>query len=1526
MRRILKILAWSLGSIVLLLIVLYSLLRLPSIQTWGAKKVVNVVSSQLGGNINIGKVKIVFFNQAVVNDLCIVAKNTPEELRRFKLTHSQSDTLLYIKEIRVSFSLKSLLQKEISITSVKIYDGVFNLEQETENQTNIDRIFPKTEPKPKNPDSNPLISLKKLEVDNFTFTLNNPFQRDSLEDPNQINFKDLHVSNINVSAEGIRYTKDSIAVIVNNISGHDKSGFEIQKLKGKLSLTAHKAMLKEMLLSDGHTKIEADYLSLGYATSKSMKYFTDSVMLGLKMHNSVIDFSTIGKISKGLKGSTLALYNVNGEISGYVRDLHSKTLTAGAGGMTAVTLQNVAITGLAGEREARISADISSITTTGPSLATVLSTLTGSDRVKFFDGLPSFDHFRYQGRLQGSFNDLNVNGTLSFLNGAVSSDINVNTKDKGGAVITAVADAEQFDLKALTGAQILGAFTGRAGVKVKTGGETEILIDSLRVREIGLNDYNFSNIYAVGKYTNEFFDGRVICHDPNLDFMFQGAVSTTLKGDTKYKFYANIPYANLAAAKLDKRDSVSILSLAVNADIRQRADDGFLGSVRIDNPAYTNSLGSFSLGRIEAKSTKKNGLYVIEFLSDFARARYAGNHVITQFIKDVKRDILQRHLSNFFSNNELQQTEGEPRQKDYHFTLQTFNTQGICALLAPGLYIQSGTSCVFKFSGRDRYRMTLGSGRIALKENYLRNINLTIENRDTLLNASLFSKDAVAAGFKVDSTRLTARGTANRFDIRVRFHNDTTGVNNTRLNAGVTFLKDTVILHNGEEIKLNSPIDLKVKESEIKIKGNTWRSAPSEILLGDSLILCKKLNIYNGNQSLLVDGSLSKTLKDSLGIKMDKFNIAILDQFLSQSFKLEGLISGSANISLNKGTTKMFASFTGDSVYVYDTPVGSMRLLGRWASQDKRYNILLDTRYKNISPLKLAGFYKPDDNFLNIKLALDDFSLSYFEPLLSSVVNHIGGSLDGSISLSGPPDKLVLSGEKCRFNDFKFTLGFTNVPYTINGPFEVGENGIKLMNCVITDNAPKKANGNSSKGILSGGVTYKHFKDIKADVNIALSNLLALNTTEKENESFYGTAYASGNVKIKGTPDKMDLLISATTEPNTLVHIPIPHTSTASTAQILKFVQKPEEADIDPYDTLFFVKPKQQEPMELNINLQLNATPQADVWLEVDKSTGDIIKAKGAGRVGINVNPKRDIFALSGNYVIESGSYHFVLMGLATRDFEVQGGSSVAFNGAIENTMLDLAAIYKTKASINTLISDTSSVSTMRAVYSSIIAKGKLSNPEIKFKIDIPDLDPSTKIKVESALNSDDKIQKQFAALIASGGFVPDAQSGITSNSTMLYSNASEMLSNQINNIFTQLGIPLDLGLSYQPGDNSRNDAYDFALSLQFWHNRITVNGNIGNNPYSDESGNAVMGNADLELKLDRKGKLRLSAFTHATDKYSNYLDESQRTGLGIAYQHEFNSFKDLWRKKSAKQREYERMLKANRKAQKREEKAKKQR
>ena len=248
---------------------------------------------------------------------------------------------------------------------------------------------------------------------------------------------------------------------------------------------------------------------------------------------------------------------------------------------------------------------------------------------------------------------------------------------------------------------------------------------------------------------------------------------------------------------------------------------------------------------------------------------------------------------------------------------------------------------------------------------------------------------------------------------------------------------------------------------------------------------------------------------------------------------------------------------------------------------------------------------------------------------------------------------------------------------------------------------------------------------------------------------------------------------------------------------------------------------------------------------------------------------------------------------------------------------LDITAEYTTKASLGTLLADSTSVGNRRDVICELKITDKLKNPRLGFNIEIPDLDPMIKSRVESALSTEDKVQKQFLSLLVTNNFLPEEQSGIVNNSSSL---VTEAIANQLNNIFEKLDIPVDLGLKYQSNDRG-TDIFDVAVSTQLFNNRVVVNGNIGNKQTGTSAQTDVVGDLDIEIKIDRSGSLRLNIFSHSADQYTNYLDNSQRNGVGLTYQTEFNNlgqfirniFRSKAKRQEARRAEEEALLNAER-------------
>ena len=134
----------------------------------------------------------------------------------------------------------------------------------------------------------------------------------------------------------------------------------------------------------------------------------------------------------------------------------------------------------------------------------------------------------------------------------------------------------------------------------------------------------------------------------------------------------------------------------------------------------------------------------------------------------------------------------------------------------------------------------------------------------------------------------------------------------------------------------------------------------------------------------------------------------------------------------------------------------------------------------------------------------------------------------------------------------------------------------------------------------------------------------------------------------------------------------------------------------------------------------------------------------------------------------------------------------------------------------------------------------------------------------------------------------------------------AEIMANQLNNILQKLDIPLDLGLSYQNNDGG-TDIFDVAVSTELFNNRVVMNGSVGNRDKrktASTNSSDLVGDLDIEIKLDNNGEVRMNLFSHSADEYTSYLDNSQRNGVGLTYQKEFDSFKsffkNLFRRKKA--------------------------
>lgn len=189
-------------------------------------------------------------------------------------------------------------------------------------------------------------------------------------------------------------------------------------------------------------------------------------------------------------------------------------------------------------------------------------------------------------------------------------------------------------------------------------------------------------------------------------------------------------------------------------------------------------------------------------------------------------------------------------------------------------------------------------------------------------------------------------------------------------------------------------------------------------------------------------------------------------------------------------------------------------------------------------------------------------------------------------------------------------------------------------------------------------------------------------------------------------------------------------------------------------------------------------------------------------------------------------------------------------------------------------------------------------SPNIKFNIDVPNADNETKSLVSSILNTEEKINRQFIGLIGIGSFIMDSDNEKNNSnlSTAGWNTVSELASNQLSNWVSQWSNNFDFGFNYRPGmeEQMTSDQWELALSTQILDDRVSINGNVDLG--AKNTNNPIAGDFNLDVKLNKSGKLRFKAFARSNDEILLTNQENNyTTGAGILYREEFNNLSDLW-------------------------------
>ena len=1455
-----------------LLFACWILLQTPAVQTFVAKEVLESLNVTLNGRIKFSKIHIKPFTALVLKDVALIDTEPPTDR-----DGESVDTVANAKTIVVTFSLKGLRRDgAIHIKRLSVSDGSFSLAKD-ERGSNISRFFNKSGVNKKNKSTDLKINADRINVSDFRFRLLN-LGSDIPPREYGIDWKNLDVTARVVRIHDLTFGGGRVSCDVKDISAIERSGYDILTMSGKATLEKGRTSVHDLSIQDKWSDIRMTEYSMEYSDATSFSNYIDEVVMTGLIHDSKVDFKSLSYFAPSLRRMKSTVCLKMAEVRGPVKDLTIKSFDFTEKNSDVSGLIDGRLSGLPSAKKMKMGFSLTGLKFTTGGIGTFikgLAPLSKIDISRFAAGTKLV----FNGKVKGTLNSLDVQGNVASSIGSVSADLKLrDLLAKGKAIgVGGNVATRNLDVGRLAGVRQIGDVTLRGALDATLGKDkTSLRIDSLSVDRIYALGYTYTGIAAAGTYSENAFDGRIVCSDPNLNFLFQGLF--TLSAKTRnglYKFYASIGYADLHALRLDRREN-SKISGRVNANYMRVGSGDVIGDLDIMGLTLENDKGWHEIGDICVKSHSSGDVSRVNITSSFVSGSYIGSKPFTSMVKDVQGLTVQRELPSLY-NRRISQWDGD----EYDLALDVSDAQDILSFLKPGLYIAKGSKARLNITREGDVAVSVKSRRVALGRNFLKDIDLALDNKDSSLNASITCSAISVSGLDVLQDTLSFHARNDSFGAGFSYDNGSDPAD-----KGKVLLSGKIGRGTNGELTVNA----KTHPSSIWYDDAEWNVSESAIGIVGKNIKIDNLTARCQDQSINVNGGYSSTINDTLSIKMVKFDLGLLNKFLGEKYGISGLATGHAIIASPwKTNPGLMMNLASDSTEVARQRMGTLRLAG--SLDDGKMRVIAKNDIDGKRTLNINGDYFPEDKRIDATADFNGFNIGYLAPALESVFSGMEGSMSGTVQVKGPLDTLSLSSKGTRFDDVLLKVGFTNVPYFVNGPFSITDSGMFFDGLTVKDRF-------DGTGTISGGLLFGHFKDFRMDTRITMREMEAIDMAEDGNQTFYGHLFASGDVSVKGPFEAIQLDVNVRTEKNGRVHIPIDNASNDGKNDLLTFKQVLNEANEDPYEMMIRdMKSVRGKGSDFGLKLRVSANQGTEAYVEIDRTAGNVLSGRGQGTIDIEVRPGRDLFTINGDYTIRSGNFHFNAMDIAKRDFIISDGSSIRFNGDIMDSDLDIKGIYTTKASVATLIADTSAVSARRTVNCGIGVSGKFREPKLSFSIEVPDLDPTTKSRVESALNTEDKVQRQFLSLLISGSFMPDEQSGVVNNTNVLYSNVAEIMAGQLNSILQKLDIPLDFGLNYQSSDSGSN-IFDVAVSTQLFNNRVIVNGNVGNREYANSSTSEgdVVGNLDIEIKLGKSGQLRLNLFSHSADDYTNYLDNTQRNGVGIAYQREFNTFMDFFR------------------------------
>ncbi|MFR9503077.1 MAG: translocation/assembly module TamB domain-containing protein [Rikenellaceae bacterium] len=1475
MRKVTKILAKLLSATILLLIILpltLSLaLTLPAVQNYVVRQAAHYASDYLDAKVEVGGVHFSLLREFVVSDLLIEDHG--------------GDTMLYTKHLAARLSTLSLLSKDLHISSLALSDGEFHLRELEAGVMNVKSFVDRlTNPEG---DGSFRTAISSISFERFELTLER-LAKSTLKGDFGVDLNNMSISGANARISNFVSHDRITELSVDHFDGVEQSGLSISLLSTNLVTYTGVVDFIDLNITTKRSILKLPKLRLESDEWEAYQEFNSKVSVDLVSDGTLLSLGDVAYFAPELRGNPLEVRGLSFVANGTVDHLETYIKSMLFGDHSSLDAK-LSIEGITDPLSAKFDISLNALTTNAADINAVAvgfgmeplddSTMRIAERLGEFDIIAT---------AEGSAEEITLDATLQSQLGelrykGVVDDATTLIKVQGELL------AKNFALGRLIDNSTVGALTASSKVSyaAKDKGMESIIDGS--ITSLGYNSSLYSQIDFEGSFDGESLSSSVVSRDPKFDFDL--AALLQLGEQRHYDVTLRVNRVDLVDLAINKRDSISRASGSMRVNLSGDAVDNLSGAVTLRNVNYLYNEESIYAPIISITARNSAQSKYINLSSDFLDMTFNSKSSF-EGLYDYLNEGFREYIPMLY-NDHKERKEGRKVTIANNYSTLKVDFKNISPLtnaISTGFNVADNSSFNLMVNPHsERFSLRFESDYIEHRNLAATELNINASNDLNSLSLYATASDLFVGRTSFSSCTLMAGARNNEVELSTGFR-DIAASRSATMGLRAKFEKaDSVVVS--------------LLPSQVSLGEDMWMISANEILEVGSNLYIDNFTMVNGAQRLSLDGVISKDPSESLILQLDNYDIGMITSVINDlGYDVNGLSSGYIYVSQILGSPRVVAEVELNDVDVNSIPSPPLRLDANWDTKENKAGVYVTNRDNRDTVM--TGYYAPSDNRYYANLKVDSLNMALITPLLATTITDTHGLANVDVSLQGVGKQASLHGG-IDIYDMSTRVIFTQVEYLLpSAHIDVDDN-------ILSSKAQRFYDRDGNSGLITLNLSLDHLSNVSYSMRVVPDNMMVLNTTERDNELFYGTLYASGVAVISGDKRGVNMDITATSKPNSSFYMPLSTKSAIAKTDFITFVQQQRE-NPDQGSSVNFRKSYIEErnrrlntagSQSVNVTMAIQATPDVDFQLVIDPVVGDVIKAKGEGRLNLNIAPQENLFEMYGDYNITEGNYLFTLLNPISKRFVIESGSSIQWNGDPIDPMLDIDAIYKVKTSLDPLInstSDYSSESSSRAVpVDCIIEIGdRLSQPSVNFNIEVPTADTEQQAVIANTLIDQETISQQFFYLMFANSFISTSSSSTSLLSSSTASTGFELLTNQLSNWLSSS--TYNWVIRYRPESELTSDEVDLGFSRGLIDNRllIEVEGNyLADNKTMDDSNfSNFMGEAYVTWLIDKAGALRLKGFTQTIDRY----DENQglqETGIGIYYSESFDTFRELTQK-----------------------------